>query len=95
MNPRVQPKRPRSSAPPRVRHEPATIDEAVHAALGLTSDIDQQVEIAAGLIGMAHHEVREHVLRLQQSIVAKASNDRPARLVVVERRSTPRLIRRS
>ncbi len=95
MNPRVQRKPPKPSVPPRVRHEPATIDEAVHAALGLTLDIDQQVEIAAGLIGMEHHEVRDHVLRLQQSITAGGESDRRSRVVVVERRGAPRMIRRS
>jgi hypothetical protein len=42
----------------RVRHEPPTIDEAIAAARGMTADRDQQVEIAAGLIGMAADQVR-------------------------------------
>jgi hypothetical protein len=47
----------------RVRYEPPSIEEAVQAACDLTSDIEQQVEIASGLIGMSPEEVREHVLR--------------------------------
>jgi hypothetical protein len=47
----------------RVRYEPPSVEEAVQAACDLTSDIEQQVEIASGLIGMSPEEVREHVLR--------------------------------
>jgi hypothetical protein len=81
------------SVPPRVRYEPATIDEAVHAARDLTADIDQQVEIAAGLIGMDQHEVRDHVLRLQQNAVTSVGgpSDRRTRVVVVERRGAAML----
>jgi hypothetical protein len=83
---------PRLSEPLRVRHEPPTIEEAVRAAQNLTSDLEQQVEIAAGLMGMAHDEVREHVRHqpaepLTQSSLASGR----MRGVVVERRS-PRLI---
>ena len=42
----------------RVRHEPPTLDEAIAAARDLTQDRDQQVEIAAGLIGIAADQVR-------------------------------------
>jgi hypothetical protein len=51
----------KSSAPLRMRHEPPTIEEAVRTAQNLTSDFEQQVEIAAGLMDMAHGEVGEHV----------------------------------
>jgi hypothetical protein len=79
---------PKSSAPPRVRYEPATIDEAVRAARDLTSNLEQQVEIAAGLMGMAHEEVREHVHRQPAEPVASGhlASSR-MRGVVVERRS--------
>ena len=52
---------PKLSEPLKVRHEPPTIEEAVRAAQDLTSDLEQQVAITAGLMGMAHDEVREHV----------------------------------
>ena len=44
--------------PIRVRREPPTIVEAVAAAQDLAEDIEQQVEIAAGLIGLPAEEVR-------------------------------------
>ena len=44
--------------PPRVRYEPPTLDEAMAAAQGMTSDHDQQVEIAASLLGIAVEAVR-------------------------------------
>ena len=47
--------------PIRVRREPPTLDEAVLAAQGLTSDLDQQVAITAGLMGLAEDEVRPQV----------------------------------
>src|SRR5918912_1121207 len=44
----------------RVRREPPTLDEAIAAAQGLSDDLEQQVAIAAGLIGMTEDEVRPH-----------------------------------
>jgi hypothetical protein len=83
---------PKSSEPLKVRHEPPTIEEAVRAAQSLTSDLEQQVEIAAGLMGMAHEEVREHV-RQQPAEPMTQSSLASGRMrgVVVERRA-PRLI---
>ena len=49
------------AAPVRVRHEPPTITEAVEAARDLASDLQQQADIVAGLMGITHHEAREHV----------------------------------
>ena len=71
----------KAALPLRVRHEPATIEDAVHAARGLTSELEQQVEIVAGLTRMTPDEVREHVLRQP----AEPSPRGPA-VVVVERR---------
>jgi hypothetical protein len=85
------------SAPLRVRHEPATIDEAVLAARDLTSDIEQQVEITAGLIGMPSDEVREYVLR-RPAEPREDVGSRPdrVRVVVVERRGArPRITSRA
>lgn len=91
--------------PIRVRREPPTIAEAVAAAQDLADDVEQQVEIAAGLIGLEADEVRPHVLsaakaaarpqraqeqRIEQRILAPASPNRaPPRAVIVERRSRP------
>lgn len=46
--------------PPRVRFEPPTIAEAYLAAQGLTDDLEEQVVIAAGLIGQPEDDVRPH-----------------------------------
>ena len=85
--------------PIRVRREPPTIDEAVAAAQDLSDDVEQQVEIAAGLIGLAADAVRPHVLaakrpvrasdRLPERIIASSSPNRAPRTVVVERRTRP------
>ena len=46
-----QQKKPRP--PVRVRYDPPTLEEAVFAAQGLSEDLAQQIEIAAGLMGVA------------------------------------------
>ncbi|WP_342154186.1 hypothetical protein [Methylorubrum sp. SB2] len=94
--------------PIRVRREPPTVAEAVAAAQDLTDDIEQQVEIAAGLIGLPSDEVRPHVVaaakaaaarparmpeRVEQRIMAPVSPNRaPPRAVIVERRSRPAVV---
>ncbi|MGU3536376.1 hypothetical protein [Methylobacterium sp. A54F] len=85
-----------SDLPPiRVRREPPTVAEAVAAAQDLAEDLDQQVEIAAGLIGLAADEVRPHVLaaakarpeRQPERIFSQAGPSRAPRTVIVERRT--------
>jgi hypothetical protein len=49
-------------SPVRVRQEPPTIAEAVAAAQALTPDLEQQVEITAGLMGLTPDEARPFVL---------------------------------
>jgi len=44
----------------RTKFEPPEIDEALIAAEGLTSDPDEQVEIAAALMGIDPENVRSH-----------------------------------
>lgn len=88
--------------PIRVRKEPPTIVEAVAAAQDLSDDLDQQVEIAAGLIGLPADEVRPHVLaaakakpeRMPERIIAQAGPSRAPRTVIVERRRPPVIIER-
>lgn len=68
---------------PRVRREYPTVQEAVAAAEGLTTDPKVQAEIAAGLMGVSEDEVRPHIFRptsRSTSIIAGR------RTVVVERR---------
>src|SRR4051812_1459843 len=88
-----------SSSPVCVRQEPPTLAEAVAAAQALTPDLEQQVEITAGLMGLAPDEVRPFVLAappltLQRSAplprgYAGTQGDRRSAgpVVVVERRS--------
>lgn len=86
--------------PIRVRREPPTVIEAVTAAQDLSDDLEQQVEIAAGLIGLAPDEVRPHVLaavrakpeRVPERIFSQAGPSRAPRAVIVERRTRPPVI---
>jgi hypothetical protein len=82
--------------PLRVRREPPTVDEAVIAAQTLTDDVEQQVVVAAGLIGLPEDEVRPHVLNAPPPPPEPtAIRDRPGRasvrsaptVVVLQRRS--------
>ena len=59
---RSRSKPPKFSGPPRVRHEPPTIQEAIAAAQDLAADPEQQVAIVAGLMGVPEDQVRSHVL---------------------------------
>ena len=36
----------------RVRHDPPTLEEAIAAAQGLSDELDEQIEIAAGLMAL-------------------------------------------
>ena len=84
--------------PPRVRREPPTVEEAVAAAQDLSDEIDHQVTIAAGLIGLPEDEVRPHVLkapRVKAELIIERQPERTLRsttplrgprTVIVERR---------
>ena len=86
--------------PIRVRREPPTVVEAVAAAQDLADDLEQQVEIAAGLIGLSIEEVRPHVVaaqrakpeRMPERILSHASPSRAPRTVIVERRTRPTVV---
>jgi hypothetical protein len=73
----------------RVKHEPPTLDDAIFAARGLTDNVQQQVEIAASLIGLPPDEVRPAVLKsaqsAQQLTLVQPTGGRSPRTVVVER----------
>jgi hypothetical protein len=84
--------------PRRVRHDPPTLEEAIFAARGLTDDIEQQAEIAAGLMSMPLDEVREALLKTPQprkqataTTVAFTGRAGTHRAVVVERKPSRRL----
>ncbi|MDQ0396439.1 hypothetical protein [Labrys monachus] len=86
----------------RVKQAPPTIEEALTAAECMSSDAEQQVEIAASLLGVEADEVREvarkmkkqNERRLTLSISPSASSERrmPPRPVLVEYRAAKRLV---
>lgn len=76
----------------RVRHDLPTLAEAITAAQGLSDELNEQVEIAAALIGLPQEQVRAEVLKLApprkdmiKSTVFTGSASAP-RTVVVERK---------
>ena len=70
----------------RRRRDPPTLEEAVYAAQGLTADRDQQVSIAASLIGLPEEEVRATVLQTRAVASSRSSWTGSRRSVVVEQR---------
>ena len=92
QNVRSPSKPPRYSGPLRVRYEPPTIEQAVFAAQGLASEVEQQVAIVVGLTGMPEDQTRVHVLRARPKPgLSRSAQDgaRPVRsppVVVVRRR---------
>jgi hypothetical protein len=80
----------------RVRNEPPTVDEAVAAASGLTDDPEQQVEIAASLMGVPKDQVRRAVTKAaaqrkrQVGTVGVTARGGAQRAVVVERKTARR-----
>jgi hypothetical protein len=81
----------------RTRYEPPTLEEAILAAQGLSSDIEHQVAIACELIGRPEDEVRQAALRLRSSALRSTAirAQGPRRLVVVEKRSLRAHVRHS
>ena len=83
-------RRPGPLPPVRVRRDPPTLDEAVFAAQGLSDDLEQQVEIAAGLMGVAVEEARPLVAAARTRPPAVESRLHEAagapRVVVLKRR---------
>ncbi|MDR3462369.1 MAG: hypothetical protein P4L76_08650 [Beijerinckiaceae bacterium] len=88
----------------RVRHDPPTLSEAIAAAQDLTDDPAAQVEIAAGLIGVPVDEVKLEMQKLAPdrrltrtvTITAPARDkDHAPRTVIVERKSSRRVIART
>ena len=65
--------------PVRVRRDPPTLEEAVVAAQGLSDDIEQQVEIASGLMGVPQEEVRPVIASAPPAETAAVSSAARAR----------------
>jgi hypothetical protein len=81
---------PKTLPPIRIKKCPPTIEEAIIAAQGLADDVDGQVEIAAGFMGVPVDEVRPLVLAAFQeaaSVERRVISDRNGaeRAVIVER----------
>ncbi|HEY8578996.1 MAG TPA: hypothetical protein VIL72_03865 [Beijerinckiaceae bacterium] len=81
---------PKTLPPIRIKKCPPTIEEAIVAAQGLADDVDGQVEIAAGFMGVSPDEVRPLVLAAAQEAKAverRVISDRKGseRAVIVER----------
>jgi hypothetical protein len=76
----------------RVRRDPPTIEEAVVAAQGLTSELKEQIDIVASLMEISAEEARGVVLRMGQrkevNRVTVAGRVGAPRAVVVERRTS-------
>jgi hypothetical protein len=87
--------------PRRVRHEEATIEEAIAAAQGLSDDRDEQVEIASQLMGLPQEQVRTALLKLAparkdltRSVISTGTSPGSAgkpRVIVVESKRPRRL----
>ena len=83
-------------APLRVRHEPPTMTEAFAAARDLSAELESQIEIAAGLMGISTEEARRHLASLAPKngrIELIRNGPRQAgRSVVVEHRRRVRVL---
>ena len=83
--------------PPVVRREPPTVDEAAFAALGLSDDFEQQVEIAAGLMDVSPEQARESLTKLKAARTPAGTTRASGhvtvrdRIVTVERTSVRRV----
>ena len=88
---KLKPKRKRDPLRPiRVRRDPPTLEEAVVAAQGLSDDIEQQVEIASGLMGIPQEEVRPVLASAPPSETARGferSSRAMPQVVVLRRRA--------
>ena len=75
--------------PVRVRHDPPTLEEG-SSPQGLSDDIEQQVEIASGLMGVPQEEVRPVIASAPPSETARGferSSRAMPQVVVLRRRA--------
>ncbi len=74
--------------PPRVRFEPPTVEEAMAAARDMTGDYGQQIEFAAGLMGVPVEDVKRHYPDPNSARKSRLSRVQAngSRTVVVERK---------
>lgn len=81
----------------RVRKEPATLDDAIFAAQGLSDDLEAQIEIASSLIDLPREAVKAALvkkapLKLNTSRISSRTLDGQTRAVVVERKPVRRMV---
>lgn len=86
--------------PRRVRHDPPTLAEAVAAARDLTDSYEEQVEIAASLMGISREQALEQwpksapQPKVSSSVTFAATRSGVQRAVVVERKPSRRIVPR-
>ncbi len=81
-----------------MRRDPPTLEEAIFAAKGLTDNLDEQVEIAASLMGVAPDTIRGEIAKTQPRSAGLAGgtirqievNRGSQRTVVVEKKAVRR-----
>jgi hypothetical protein len=76
----------------RVRRDPPTLQEAIDAAQGLSDELNEQIEIAAGFMDLPVEVVRAEVLksvapRNAARLVTATRREGVGRTVIVERKS--------
>jgi hypothetical protein len=76
----------------RVRHDPPTLEEAIVAAQGLSDELNEQIEIAAGFMDLPVEVVRAEVLksmlpRHAARVVTTTGREGAGRTVIVERKT--------
>ena len=81
----------------RVRQEPATLEDAIFAAQGMTDDPEGQIDIASSLIDLPREAVKAALtkkspLRLNTSRIASTTAAGHTRAVIVERRPARRMV---
>jgi hypothetical protein len=80
----------------RIRHEAPTLDEAIAAARGLSNERNEQIEIAASLLGLPLDQVRTKLLKApprRKDIINSVVFTGPTsaqRTIVVERKPARR-----
>jgi hypothetical protein len=87
--------------PRRVRHDPPTLAEAVAAARDLTDAFEEQVEIAASLMGISRDQAMAQwpksaaQPKVTSSVTFTATRSGVQRAVVVERKPSRRIVPRA
>lgn len=80
----------------RVRHDPPTLEEAISAAQGLSDELDEQIEIAAGFMALPLDAVRAEILKTAKPmnaarVLIAPSREGAPRTVIVERKPSRRV----